>query len=363
MDARDQLERLCRIADDHGLDTIVLSDPASLAWLTGARCHVQHDLHTSAFDLVASQLRSDAPRLTVVTTVIEAERLRRTELAGAGAPWDYRVTPWPLGRASALPSGPGVGSDVADPGRTDVSGDVAHTRRTLNAERHRLLTALVRDAADAVGAAVRGVRPGDRELDLAASVTAALVRGGMEPVLCLVGSGPRLETDKHPLPLDLPLQDRLMVSVSARRHGLLAAITRYAVLGTLAPADSERYRRLLNVEAALLQRSRAGASLGAVFADGVATYGLQGFDPDAWAAHHQGGLTGFRPRTCLATSTSTEVLLDGEAIAWNPSAEGWKVESTSLVTPGGAVPLDVAPHWPQIDVAGRTRPGVLDLRP
>lgn len=354
-----QLGLVQEIAQARGLDTVILRSPAALSWMTGARWHLQHDLHATTFDLVITGLDGGEHGVQVVTNVIEGPRLRAEELSGLIGHWDVRELPWTTPRPQALPTGPRVGADLPLAGMVDLGPDLARVRRVLTPGQVARLTALVHDAAAIVGLEASRSHPGEREWDVAARVRAALVAAGMEPVVCLVGSGERLDTVRHPLPTERRVTARLMISISARRHGLLAAITRCVRWAD--GVGERRYLDLLKVESGFLAASRPGRTLAAAFADGIAGYAAHGFAADEWTRHHQGGFTGFAPRELLATPDTDEPIELGAAVAWNPSAWGWKVEATSLVTAAGARPLDLCPGWPVVEVDGRTRPAILHL--
>ncbi len=48
-----------------------------------------------------------------------------------------------------------------------------------------------------------------------------------------------------------------------------------------------------------------------------------------------------------------------QAVAWNPSLPGMKIEDTAVLTDNGIELLTVEPHWPTFEVEGRARPEVL----
>jgi Xaa-Pro aminopeptidase len=110
------------------------------------------------------------------------------------------------------------------------------------------------------------------------------------------------------------------------------------------------------VEAAALDASRPGVTLGSVYASIAAAYASAGH-PSAEDLHHQGGSCGYLSRDVVARPGSREVIAPWSAVAWNPSLPGAKIEDTILVTDSGAeeiVTLD--DRWPASDVAGRRRP-------
>ena len=68
--------------------------------------------------------------------------------------------------------------------------------------------------------------------------------------------------------------------------------------------------------------------------------------------HHQGGLTGYEPREFLAIPGSQEMVVEGQAFAWNPSIAGAKVEDTILVGAAGNEIITLTPSLPATTING-----------
>jgi antitoxin VapB len=302
----------------------------------------------------------------VVTNVIEAPRLRDTELAGLEAEWV--AVPWWDDRAVRLPRGPRVGWDrpVPGTGSADVGPALTAVRRVLTATQQQRLRELCADATAATVEAAHAVTPATTAYETAGLLAERLLARAADPVVLLVGGGEA--PFRHPLPTTAPVGPRAMLVCCARRHGLVASVTRVVALRPLQPRHHDAYRRLLDVERVFLDASMVGARLGDVVRAGTQAYADHGFEPAEWHRHHQGGLSGLSPREYPAGPAADDVLTAGNVVAWNPSADGWKVEDTSLVCgasadlpagAAGAEPLDRSPDWPVIDVGGRLRPDVL----
>lgn len=354
-----QLARLSGLGREHGVSTLVLRDPASLTWLLGGRVNVPQTLDSACLDVVVDlgSSRQGEPSVTVVTNAIEAPRLRDTELAGL--PGDWVVVPWWESRDRRLPQGADVGSDRPAAGSVNLAAELAVLRRVLTDRQQRQLREVCRDTAAATTAAAQLVRPTTTEYAAAGLLARELLTRHLDPIVLLVGGDARIGPHRHPLPTGDALGRRGMLVACGRRHGLVASVTRIVSFEPLAPAARDAYDRLLEVEQAFLDASRAGAELAEVFTAGVAAYGERGFEPDEWHRHHQGGFSGWQPREFPAHSTSAGSLPAGSVVAWNPSAAGWKVEDTTLVLDSGPQPLVHDDTWPTVVVDGRSRPDVL----
>jgi Xaa-Pro dipeptidase len=357
-DLAEKLSVLREVASRRGIRALVLRDPATLGWLLGARVHVSQTLDSACLDVVI-QDAATAPRLRMVTNAIEAPRLRDTELAGLDADWD--VVPWWRTREERLPVGPEVGADRPLQGSVDVAADVATARRVLTAYQAEQLRAVCQDAARAATAAVKRLRPTNSEYAAAAALAAELLDRALDPVVLFAAGDARIGPHRHPLPTTAPVGRRAMLVCCARRHGLVASVTRIVAFEPLRPGEHGRYRALLDVEAAFLDASMPGTQLGDAFAAGAGAYARHGFDPDEWHRHHQGGFSGVQPREFPAHTSSDALIQQRSVVAWNVSGDGWKAEDTSLVGANGPEPLVHDPVWPALDVGGRPRPDVLVL--
>jgi antitoxin VapB len=360
-DLPEKLDRLTAVARGLDASTVVLREQASLSWLLGARSNVPQTLDASCFDVVVDVATdgatSDDVTLTVVTNAIEASRLRDTELAGLEADW--AVLPWWEGRDPALPGGPGVVSDRPYGDVVSATTEIAATRRQLTAHQASALREVCRDSAAATSAAAMRISPGTTEYAAAGLLADELLCRALDPIVLLVAGDGRMGAHRHPLPTTRPVGRRAMLVCCARRHGLVASVTRIVVFGRPRPGEQETYGRLLDVERGFLDATRAGARVGDVVAEGTLGYAAHGFDPLEWHRHHQGGFSGWQAREYPAHAGSPDVIPVSSVLAWNPSGAGWKVEDTCLVGPDGPQLLVHDDTWPTIDVAGRRRPDLL----
>jgi Xaa-Pro aminopeptidase len=294
----------------------------------------------------------------VVTSRIEADRLAAEELTDPAYEWT--VLDWLEDAAGRVPSGDRVGADGPMPRRRDVTAELEVARRTLLPEEVELYRTLGRDAAEALTATARACGPNDSEWTWAARAAQEVTERGADPLVLLVAGAERIGRYRHPLPTAAPAGDLVMVVVCARRHGLWANLTRFVASRTLTAAERDAQQRLLRVEAAFLDATRPGGLVRDAFAAGTAAYGANGFDPEEWRKHHQGGPTGYLSRDHLATPACAEPVEDAQAFAWNPSVPGLKVEDTVLATAAGPEVITLDPAWPLQDVDGRPRPLVLE---
>jgi Xaa-Pro aminopeptidase len=342
----------------HDLSAIRLRGADWFAWLT---CGASSVIDTSAEAGVAEGLitRSD---VFVIADRIDADRLSAEELTTG---WPVVAVPWALPEAreqavlERLEREAVVASDRPRGDEMPLPVELRLARLRLmptEVERYR---ALCFEASRAASVALRAARPTMTEAALGALVAQELLAGGMWPVVVLVGGARRLQMYRHPTPRgDEPIGERAMLVVCARRHGLIANLTRFVYFRPPLPREREAIGAVADVEAAALDASVQGATLGDVYTTIAGAYARAGF-AGAEADHHQGGLTGYRTREEIATPASATLIGNGMALAWNPSLPGAKIEDTFVVTPSGLEALTVDPDWPTEMAGGRRRPQVL----
>ena len=349
----EKLGRLKALLKERDLDAIILKKGANVAWAIGGRAHVPTTLELACMDLVISQ-----DGIEVITNKIEAERLIAEELSGIER---VTVINWFEGRDAQLPQGERVGIDSPDPLRVNLSTEIETLRRDLNQDEVARLRQISIDSSIALGEAMRHAKKGLNEVELAGSIARACWERDLEPVVLLVAGEERLSKFRHPLPTTASLGSRFMGVICARRKGLIASVTRIASFTKIDSQTQHWYERLLDVERTFINESKVGAKLSDVVRAGVAEYRNQGFDSEEWTRHHQGGPTGYLPRDFPAHERTEREITLHNALAWNPSGKGLKVEDTILTTHSGPEILTIDPEWPTQMVFERARPSLLEL--
>jgi Xaa-Pro aminopeptidase len=146
----------------------------------------------------------------------------------------------------------------------------------------------------------------------------------------------------------------------ARRHGLVASLSRAVAFGALTLDERNAEADLLQVEATGLDAVRPGQSLAAVYHAFDAAY-RHANRPEAIREHHQGGIAGYQAREIVASPSTATGIETGMAFAFNPSFAGMKVEDTFLLGAHGLENLTLDPDWPATTIQGRARPVWLEV--
>ena len=357
-------QRVIAYLDAHALEAVLLSRRCSFSWYTcGAHNYVCH-----AADAGNSWLLVARDGAKVLTTNIEAARLRNEELADSG----IEVLEHPYQDEGArnrlfaeATAGLRVAADVNPPWMDlpALGADFDRLRWTLTAGEIERYRALGTDTALAVESAARGVPRGATEHQAAGVLAGELRSRGCVPWVLLVAGDDRVERFRHPLPTGRAIERCFMLVACAERGGLISVCTRLACFGRLAAELARRHQAVVRVDAAMILATRPGATLGAIYDEGRRAYAAVGF-ADEWRLHHQGGSCGYLPRDVIAGPDTPIEALANQAFAWNPSITGTKSEDTILCAPDGPQLLREPTDWPTISAewegASLDRPAILE---
>jgi antitoxin VapB len=293
---------------------------------------------------------------------IEETRVMAEELGALGC--GIRSFLWFDGSPADVVRKEFKGTLVSDDGSLgkNVNNELAYLRALLTPaelEKYRQLGKL---GADAMMTALKTVRAGRSEADIAAAIVSAGAKNGCLVPVALVAADDRIRKYRHPLPTQTPLLAPKDTSVRVRgyvmlvgcflREGMVVSLTRFRQVGDIPAGVHDAYARVCAVDAVMQEASNPGKTLGDVFAACQRAYRKFGFPANEWHNHHQGGTAGYAGRTCKAVPGETFPILDqswaakvkdiagvdvefGHAFAWNPSAIGVKSEDTFLLWPDG----------------------------
>lgn len=333
-------------------ESLWLTSHTAVAWyLDGARIHAS----LAGPPLAAVLVSSESERL--VTFANEADRLTQEELPEG---IDVQTVPWyaPLESAVRHDSGEFLAGLRTEEEFTD---QLRAARGSVLPHELAQFEALCSESAEILTARLSQARPDITERQLGAVVAGDLLQRGADPVVMMV-SGESRGVHKHPLVTDAPLGRGAMVVVCARRHGMIANLTRWVQFFEPTAAERAAQQQILHVESAYLQATQAGRYMSDVFAEGTAAYARHGFEATEWQNHHQGGAAGYAGRDPQVTPQTPDLIQDRQLFAWNPSGDypgvsaRQKVEDTVIVEAGAIRPLTVDPLWPTCEVNGIARP-------
>jgi antitoxin VapB len=317
----------------------------NVAWLTGGAVELR--VLTPCETGVAALLVTAAGKRYYFTTENEAPRLHDEEFAALD--FEPVLFPWyadDTNSAAAKLAGGALGSDTPGPGLTPVN--LFPLRAALSETEFARYRWLGAEVAAATVEALNQVEPGLSEYDLEAITASGLLRRGILPSVYLFAVDDRILKYKHAAARGARLKQYAMLNLCARKWGLAISITRFLHFGALPTELAACFQSAANVNAALLDASRVGATSAELFRVAQAAYAAEGF-PGEEQLHHQGGPTGYGEREWVATPNGTETVVNNQAFAWNPSIRGGKAEDTVLLHDGKIEWLTATPELPVIE--------------
>jgi len=340
-------EQLVEWLKRQGLAGVLIRRNENVAWVTGGAVELR--VLTPCETGVASLLVTAEGKRYYFTTENEAPRLNDEEFGKLD--FEPVLFPWwaddTAAAAAKLAGGP-LGSDTPGAGLTPVN--LAPLRASLHEseiERYRWLGA---ETAAATVEALHEVEPGLSEYDLEAITAGGLLRRGILPSVALYAVDERIFNYKHAAPRGRRLKQYGMLNLCSRKWGLVISITRFIHFGALPDELAARFNSAAKVNAALLNASRVGSTSAELFKVAQAAYAAEGY-PGEERFNHQGGATGYGEREWVATPQGTEVVVNNQAFAWNPSIRGGKVEDTVILRDGAIENLTATPELPQLTEA------------
>jgi antitoxin VapB len=262
-----------------------------------------------------------------------------------------------------LTKGMKLGADASYPGAVDLSNEVARLRMNMTPEEGVRFRVLGRLCAEAMDHAIRAIRPGFTEHQIASHLAMEGRSRGVHPIVNLIATDERIFNFRHPLPTYKSLERYAMVIMCGRRWGLVCSLTRLIHFGKLPDELRRKMEACARIDAALIHATQPGRTIAQTFQAGIAAYAQAGYG-DEWKLHHQGGPAGYEPREFIATPTSTEQIAMGQSYAWNPSITGVKSEDTIQVGEDQNEIITNIPGWPtiEVEIEGKTylRPVILE---
>jgi antitoxin VapB len=352
-------EKLVAWLGAQGLAGVLIRRNENIAWLTGGA--VEEIVCTACETAVVSLLVTSAGKRFYLTTENEAPRAHNEEFGALD--FEPVLFPWyaddTVATAARLAGGP-LGSDTPGAGVKLVS--LYPLRAAMSETEIARFRWLGAETAAATVEALHQVEPGLSEYDLEAITAAGLLRRGILPSVALYAVDDRILKYKHAVPRGQRLKQYAMLNLCARKWGLVVSITRFVHFGALPAELAASFQVAAQVNAALMNATRVGATSAGLFGVAQAAFAAAGF-PGEERFHHQGGAAGYGERDWVATPTGTEVVVNNQVFAWNPSIRGGKTEDTVLLRDGVIENLTATPTLPVIDlpVEGSTyaSPGVL----
>ena len=355
-------DRVRRFLQKNGLRAVLLKRQANFSWMT---CGGENAIGI-ATDLGGTSLLITENAKYVLSNNIEAPRMIHEENVEKLG-FTVKTHSWYEDLESTILRtlvGKGlVACDVFAVDTRLMAEEIARLRYSLTpaeAERYRWLGDRVSQVVEKV---VMETRRGEKESEVVGRLCRELWKDRIDPVGLMVAADDRSRQFRHPIPTERQVDRFLMVSVNARKGGLIVCLTRFVHFGKLPAALRKQYETNVFVDCTFMAHTRPGTPAREVLQKGLDAYRERGY-PDEWKLHHQGGSIGYQPRDYRVHPGTPDIIQENQAFTWNPSITGTKSEDTILATPDGPEMITPPTTFPTItmEVAGVrfTRPAILE---
>lgn len=327
------------------LGGVLLKRNENIAWITGGA--VEAVVCAAVETAVVSVLVTAEGKRFYLTTENEAPRLHDEEFGALD--FEPVLFPWfgdDTNATAAKLAGGALASDTPGEGVAKVVS-LYPLRAALSETEIARYQWLGAETAAATVESLHEVEPGLSEYDLESITTANLFKRGILPSVHLYAVDDRIFKYKHAVPRGARLKHYGMLNLCARKWGLVISITRFVHFGALPAELAGKFTSAARVNAALLAATKPGVTAEQLFKVAQGAYEAEGY-PGEERFHHQGGPTGYGEREWVATPNGTQVVVDSQAYAWNPSIRGGKAEDTVLVRGGKVEWLTATPTLPVI---------------
>jgi Xaa-Pro aminopeptidase len=354
--------RVRQLLENKGLKALLFKRHANFSWMTGGGLN----LVGIATDLGGTSLLITRNAKYVLANNIEAPRmLQEEEVEKQG--YILQTFPWHTDREGALVrelAGEGrIGCDVSYPDTLAMAEEIAQLRYALTPAEQERYRRLGETASRAVEKTLLDAQAGEKESEVVGRLCAELWKHRIDPVGLMAAADDRISRFRHPIPTERRVERFLMLSVNARKGGLVVCLTRFVHFGKVPVPLREQYEENVFVDCTLMAHTRPGVPAREVLEKGLEAYRDRGF-PEEWTLHHQGGAIGYQPRDYRVTPTTPDVVLEGQAFCWNPTITGTKSEDTILAMARGPEMITPPVLYPSLslEVAGTrfTRPAILE---
>ena len=349
------------------LDGVLLNTQYNFAWLScGGSNGIDLSRENGAGFLFVTR---DGGRYVIANNIemsrLLAEEISEDDFEPIEITWQSDKAPDAILKAAkSFAAGGNLGCDIGLADARWVEPWIASCRYELTPEETDRYKQVGSDAGQALENLVPLLAPGQTEKQVARIVRDALQAFDVFPVVTLIGGDERIAKYRHPVATDNVWKNTLLIVVCARRHGLVASLSRIVCSGKVPGELQRRTEACSAVNAALYKATRTGATGASLYRVAADAYATQGFGAEI-DKHHQGGAAGYRTRDWVAHPASNDVVRPNQAFAWNPSITGTKTEETAILIDDELHVITASGGFPKIttNIDGEEyfSPGILSL--
>lgn len=339
-----RLNQINEFIEESNLDGLFIKRRDSFSWAT---CGFSNTIDEGS-ELGWGELYFTRDERYIISANVEKERFQNEEVRGMGFksldyPWHGEIDSF----YARLFDGKRVGADVDFAGTENVNADLMGLRFDLSDGEIGRMRELCHDVAHAMADTCYESKPGMTGFEIKGEMLRKLTSRQIEAPVLFIGSDQRLFDYRHCLTKNIPVEKYFLMTVCARRHGLVCATSRLVHFGKLPEELETKIAKLACVDVAFIHNSVPGNTLDQVLQFGAEEYAAQGY-PGEWKLHYQGGSIGYGLRDIEASELTKDVIRPGWCFAWNPTIKGTKIEDMFIQTDSGPDFLTMIDGWPTV---------------
>lgn len=361
---KEKERRVREFLKSRDLEALLFKRQANFSWMTGGGLNLVGI--TTEVGVVSLLITRDGK--FAISNNIEAARMTGEEgLEKQG--FTVKSFPWYEDREVSIIRelvGEGkIGSDVPFPNALVLTEDIARLRYSLTPEEQERYRWLGEKVSLALEKTVMETRKGEKESEVVGRLCNELWKDRIDPITLMSAADDRVFNFRHPIPTEKKIEKYLMVSVNARKWGLIVSLTRFIYLGALPKELREKYEANVFIDCTFMAAARPGIPAREVLQKGIDAYRARGYTEE-WKLHHQGGSIGYTGRDYRTSFNTPDIIQENQGFTWNPSITGTKSEDTMLATSRGPEMITKPVIYPTITVRVEgitfTRPDILEKK-
>src|SRR5512139_3919489 len=227
-----------------------------------------------------------------------------------------------------------LGSDASFPNAMVLPEEVAKLRYSLTPGEQKRYRWLGKRVSMALEKTMMKTKKGEKESAVVGRLCKQLWKDRIDPVTLMSAADDRISNFRHPIPTEKRIEKYLMVSVNARKWGLIVSLTRFVHFGRLPKELRAKYEVNVFIDCTFMAHTKPGIPAREVLQKGIDAYKEKGY-PEEWRLHHQGGSIGYTGRDYRTSFRTPDLVQENQPFTWNPSITGTKSEDTILATSKG----------------------------
>lgn len=359
---KEKERRVKELLRSKGLKALLLKRQANFSWMTCGGLNLVGI--TTEFGATTLLITENSKFL--ISNVIEAPRMILEEgLEKQG--FIVKTFPWHEDQEVSIVKeivreGP-LGSDIPFPNAQMMAEDIARLRYSLTPEEQKRYRWLGKKVSIALEKTMLKTKKGEKESAVVGRLCKELWKDRIDPVTLMSAADDRISNFRHPIPTEKRIEKYLMVSVNARKWGLIVSLTRFVHFGKMPEELRRKYEANVLIDCTMMAHTRPGIPAKEVLQKGIDAYQEKGY-PEEWKLHHQGGSIGYTGRDYRVNFKTPDIIQENQAFTWNPSITGTKSEDTILATSKGPEMITRPILYPTLSLSvfgiSFSRPAILE---